>query len=154
VQIWLPNWSQRRWKMAIECTEWHHKKQSRQLPRANRQDLTATNITAEGLHMEIEREDYREPNRTKPLMEMFAEWHFERLRNYRRTLANILPKLPTEMVTEKSIKNTPKPKKDSLQMKQTPNRITCRITERLRLQSRITITLLPRHTGNQQSIYI
>jgi len=29
----------------------------------------------QGLHMEIEREDYREPNRTKPLMEMFTEWH-------------------------------------------------------------------------------
>jgi hypothetical protein len=42
---------------------------------------------------------------------------------------DILPKLPTEMATEKSTKNAPKPKKDSLQTKLKPNRITCRITD-------------------------
>jgi hypothetical protein len=99
--------------------------------------------------MEIEREDYREPNRTKPLMEMFTEWHTEGSRNYRRTAcrtecrttlpeayqmttekpSDILPKLSTEMATEKLTKNAPKRKKDSLQMKQKPNRITCQIRE-------------------------
>jgi len=48
-------------------------------------------------------------NRTKPLMKMITEWHFEGLRNYRGTITNILPKLPTEMVMEKSIKNALKP---------------------------------------------
>jgi len=68
---------------------------------------------------------------------------------------NILPKLPTEMAAEKSTKNAPKPKEDSPQIKHKPNRIMCRITERLRLRSRITITLLPRHDGNRQiDIYI
>jgi hypothetical protein len=67
--------------------------------------------------MEIEREDYREPNRTKPLLAMFTEWHTEASRNYgqmayrtecRITLpeayqittekpTDILPKLPTEL---------------------------------------------------------
>jgi hypothetical protein len=136
-------------------------------------DLTATDIAAERLHMEIEREDHRKPNRTKPLLEMFTEWHTEGSRIYGRRVyrtecritlpetyqittekpMDILPKLPTEMATEKSTKNIPKPKEDSLQMKQTPNRIMCRITEKLRLRSRITITLLPRHEGNRQSIY-
>jgi hypothetical protein len=111
-------------------------------------------ITAEGLHMEIEREDRREPNRTKPLMETVTEWHTERSRNCRRTAyrtecrtalpeacqmttempTDILPKLPTEMPTEKSTKNAPRRKKDSLQMKRKPNRISCQITE-------ITITI-------------
>jgi hypothetical protein len=40
----------------------------------NHQDLSATDISAERLHMEIEREDYREPIRTKRLLEMFTEW--------------------------------------------------------------------------------
>jgi len=99
--------------------------------------------------MEIEREDYREPNRTKPLMEMFTEWHTEGSRNYRRTACRTecratlpefyqmttekptdnLPKLPTEMATEKSTKNAPKSKKNSLQTKLKPNRIMCRITD-------------------------
>jgi len=48
---------------------------------------------------------------------------------------DIIPKRPTEMVTEKSIKNATK--KDSLQTKLKPNRITCRIRE-------ITITI-PNH---------
>jgi len=47
---------------------------------------------------------------------------------------DILPKLPTEMATEKSTKNAPKPNKDSLRMKLKPNRLTCQITE-------ITITI-------------
>jgi len=34
---------------------------------------------------------------------------------------DILPKLPIEMTTEKSTKNAPKPKKDSLQTKLMPN---------------------------------
>jgi hypothetical protein len=37
-----------------QSTEWHHKRQLRQLPRDDDRDLTATDITAEGLHMEIE----------------------------------------------------------------------------------------------------
>ena len=40
---------------------------------------------------------------------------------------DIIPKQPTEMATEKSTKNAPKPKNDSLQMK--PNRITYPITD-------------------------
>jgi len=99
--------------------------------------------------MEIEREDYREPNRTKPLMETFTEWHTEGSRNCRRTAyrtecrttlpeayqmttekpTDIIPKRPTEMATEQSTKNAPTPNEDNLQMKQKPNRITCRIRE-------------------------
>jgi hypothetical protein len=37
---------------------------------------------------------------------------------------DIVPKQPNEMAAEKSTKNTPKQKEDSLQMKQKPNRIT------------------------------
>ena len=48
---------------------------------------------------------------------------------------DILPKVPTGMPTKNSTKNAPKPKKDSLQTKLKPNRITCQITERLRLRS-------------------
>jgi hypothetical protein len=51
----------------------------------NHPDLTATDITAKRLHMEIEREDYRGPNQTKPLLEMFTEWHTEGSINYGRT---------------------------------------------------------------------
>jgi len=84
--------------------------------------------------MEIKREDYREPNRTKPLMEMFTEWHAERNAEppYQRPTekpTDILPKLPTEIAAEKSTTNAPKPKIVSLQMKLKPNRITCRITD-------------------------
>jgi hypothetical protein len=66
--------------------------------------------------MEIELEDYREPNQTKPLLAMFTQWHTEGSRNYGRTAyrtefritlpeayqittekpTDILPKLPTE----------------------------------------------------------
>jgi len=35
--------------------------------------------------MEIEPEDYREPNRSTPLLQMFAGWHMEGSRNYSRT---------------------------------------------------------------------
>jgi hypothetical protein len=35
-------------------TEWRRKRQSRELPRDDDRDLTATDITDEGLHMEIE----------------------------------------------------------------------------------------------------
>jgi len=86
--------------------------------------LPLPDITAEGLHMEIEREDYWEPNQTTPLLEMFTEWHTEGSRNYGRmayrtesriTLpeayqmttekpTDILPKLPTEMAADKSTK--------------------------------------------------
>jgi len=72
--------------------------------------------------MEIKRENYRNPNRTKPQLEMFTEWHTEASRRYGRmpyqtycriTLPaayqrttkkrmDILPKLPTETGTEKS----------------------------------------------------
>jgi len=104
---------------------------------------------AEGLHIEIEREDCREPNRTKPLMETFTEWHTEGSRNCRRTAyrtecrttlpeayqlatakaTDIIPERSTEMATKKSTKNAPEPKKDSLQMKRKPNRIMCQITQ-------------------------
>jgi len=114
--------------MSKELTKQHHKKQSRYLPRDDHRDLTATDITAEGLNMEIERDDYREPNWTKPLMEMFTEWNTKGSRNYRGTAyrtewriklpeayqmttekaMDILPKLPTEMATEKSTKNAPR----------------------------------------------
>jgi len=124
--------------------------------------------------MEIEREGYWEPNWTKPLMKMLTDWCTEGSRNYRQTACrmecrttlpeayqmttkkptDILPKLPTEMATEKLTKNAPKLKKDSLQTKLKPNRIMCRITERLQLQSRIPITLLPSYHRNRQSIYI
>ena len=63
---------------------------------------------------------------------------------------DILPKLPTEMATEKSTKSAPKPKKDSLQTKLKPNRISCRMTERFQLQFRNTITLLRSDDGNRQ----
>jgi hypothetical protein len=33
--------------------EWHHKKQPRQISRDDHRDLTATDITAKRLHMEI-----------------------------------------------------------------------------------------------------
>jgi hypothetical protein len=76
--------------------------------------------------MEIEREDYREPNRTKPLLEMFTERHTEGSRIYGRmayrmecriTLSeayqmttekptDILPKLPTEIATVMSTKKS------------------------------------------------
>ena len=59
---------------------------------------------------------------------------------------DILPMLPTEMAPEQSTKNAPKPKNNTLQMKLKPNRIKCRITERL--LSRITITLLRSHDDN------
>jgi len=36
-------------------TEWHHERQPRKQPRDDLRDLTETDITAEGLHMEIER---------------------------------------------------------------------------------------------------
>jgi hypothetical protein len=104
-------------------TEWHHER----LPRDDHRDLTATDITHQGLHMEIKRADYRELYRTKPLTEMLTEWRTEGSRNYRRTAyrtecettvpkayqittekpTNILSKLPTEMATEKSTKNAP-----------------------------------------------
>jgi hypothetical protein len=94
----------------------------------NHRDLTATDITAKRLHMEIEGKDYREPNRTKPLQAMFTEWHTEGSRNYGRTAyrmesritlpeayqmttekpTDILPKLPTEMAAEKSTKKSTK----------------------------------------------
>jgi hypothetical protein len=100
----------------------------------NHRDLTATDITAERLHMEIEREDYWEPNRAKPLLEMLTEWHTEGSRNYGRTTyrtecrtilpeayqmttekpMDILPKLPTEMAAEKSTKNAPRSRTRSL----------------------------------------
>ena len=86
--------------------------------------LPLPDITAERLHIEIEREDYWEPNRTTPLLEMFTEWHTEGSRNYGRTAyrtesritlpeayqmttekpTDILPKLPTEMAADKSAK--------------------------------------------------
>jgi hypothetical protein len=47
-------------------TEHHHR------------DLTAMDINAERLYMEIEQEDYRKPNRKKQLLEMFTERHTER----------------------------------------------------------------------------
>jgi hypothetical protein len=92
----------------------------------NHRDLTATDITAKRLHMEIERENYREPNRTKPLLEMFTERHTEGSRNYgqmayrmecRITLpeayqmttekpTDVLQKLPTETRIEKSIEKS------------------------------------------------
>jgi len=91
-------------------------------PEHNHQDLTATDITAEKLDMEIEREDYRKHNRTKPLLEMFTKWHTEGSRNYGRIASritspeayqmttekptDILPKLPTEMAAEKSTKKS------------------------------------------------
>jgi hypothetical protein len=39
-------------------------------------------LTAERLYMEIDQVDYRKPDRTKPLLEMFTEWHTEGSRNY------------------------------------------------------------------------
>jgi len=48
----------------------------------NHRDLTEMDITTERLHMEIEREDYRKPNRTKPMLEMFTEWHTEGSRKH------------------------------------------------------------------------
>jgi hypothetical protein len=39
--------------------------------------------------MEIKREDYRKPNRTKPLLEMFTEWHTE---GSRKLWPNSIPK--------------------------------------------------------------
>jgi hypothetical protein len=48
-------------------------------------DLMATDITAERLDMEIEQEDYWEPNWTKPLLEMIAKCHTEGSRNNGRT---------------------------------------------------------------------
>ena len=103
--IWLPNWSRKRSKITTEH---------------NHRDLTAMDITAERLHMEIEKEDYRKPNRTKPLLAMFTESHTEELRNYGRTAfrtesritlpeayqmnteksTDILPKMPTEMTSK------------------------------------------------------
>jgi len=102
-----PNWYRRRSKMTTEH---------------NHRDLTAMEITAERLQMEIKWEDYREPNLIKPLLEMFTEWHAEGSRNYGRTVyqtesritlpeayqmttkkpTDILPKLPTETRTKKS----------------------------------------------------
>jgi len=84
-------------------------------------DPTATDITAERLHMDIEREDHREPNQTKPLLEMFTAWHTEVSRTYggmacrtespitlpeayhmtTEKATDILPKLPPEMATQK-----------------------------------------------------
>jgi len=52
----------------------NHKRQLRQLPRDDDRDLTATDITVEGLHMEIEWEDYRERYSTKSLTETLTEW--------------------------------------------------------------------------------
>jgi len=109
--IWLPNWSRKRSKITTEH---------------NHRDLTAMDITAERLHMEIERENYWEPNRRTPLLEMFTEWHTEGSRNYGRTAyqtesritlleayqmttekpTDILPKLPTKMAAEKSTKKS------------------------------------------------
>jgi hypothetical protein len=103
-------------------------------------DLTTTDITAETLHMVVEGEEYREPNRKKRLV-MFTKWHTEGSNNYGQTDCqttlpeayqmtpkkppDILPKLPTKMAAEKSTKNALKLKEDCLQMKQKPNRITC-----------------------------
>jgi len=67
---WLPNWSQSQSKMTTEHIHWY---------------LTATDITAERLYMEIEWEDYREPNQIKPLLEMITEWHSEGSRNNGQT---------------------------------------------------------------------
>jgi len=75
--IWLPNWSRTRWKMTTEHIKRHRKRQSRQLPRDDHRDLTATDITADVLNMNIDREDYWEPNQTQPLKEMFTESHTE-----------------------------------------------------------------------------
>jgi hypothetical protein len=71
-----------------------------------------TDITAERLHMEVEREDYWEPNWTKPLV-MFTKWHAEGSRDFGRTECrttlpeayqltteqppDVLPQLPTEL---------------------------------------------------------
>jgi len=54
----------------------------------------------------------------------------------------IQPMRPTKMARVKSSKSKPKPKKDCLQTKQKPNRITCRITDTFRIQSRFAVTLL------------
>ena len=125
------------------------------LPREDHRDHTATDITAEGLHMEIKPDNYREPYHSKPLTETLTRSCTERSRNYHQTACqtdsqttlpeafqmttkkptDIPQKLPTEMATEKSTKNALKPKKDSLQMKPKPNRSTCQITERSRLHS-------------------
>jgi hypothetical protein len=56
----------------------------------NHQDLTATDISAERLHMDIEHEDYWKPNWTKPLLEMFTEWHTEGSRNNGRKVYRII----------------------------------------------------------------
>jgi len=75
-----------------------------------------------------DREHFQEPYRTKPVTKTLTEWHTERSRNYRWTAyrsecqsslpeayqmtaekqIDILPKLPTEMATEKSSNNAPK----------------------------------------------
>jgi len=76
----------------------------------NHPDLTATDITAKRLHMEIKQEDYWKPNRTKPLLEMFTKLHTEGSRNYGQRECRItLPEayqMTTKMAAEKSTKES------------------------------------------------
>jgi len=85
-------------------------------------------IPVEGLHIEIERVDFREPYHTTPLTKTHTEWCTKGSRNYRRTAyrtesqsflleayqmitekqTDILPMLPTEMARGKWSKNPAK----------------------------------------------
>jgi len=67
---------------------------------------------------------------------------------------DIQPKLCIVIAAERLTTIAPNPKQDRLQIKQRLNQITCRITERVCLWPRIMITMLLRHDGNQQLIYI
>jgi len=84
MQLWISKQSRTRYRTTAISQPNLFQRRSNMPTANNHRDHSATDITAERLHMEIEREDFWEPNRTKPLLQIFTEWHTKGWINYYR----------------------------------------------------------------------